>query len=290
LLFALVACGGEGAAAPDVDDLFANDPPCTAAVSRDGEVVWAKAYGGLSVTTPVDIASVSKQLTATAILLLDVDWSSTVADHLGDIAPWAADVTVDDLLHMRSGIPEYFDLLPHDEPTDNDDVVAALADTELVAPGVDAYTNSNYVLLAEIVEAVDGRDLATFLADEVFEPTGFDATIEPDPIYGQVGDGAVLTTPSELVEWAAQYWDPTIGGDEINNARLVDAETYGAGIISIPDDPLGPLLYHDGLWTHATTFDVLPEERLAAAVTCTDPDVQEADEDLAYALLERWAP
>jgi CubicO group peptidase (beta-lactamase class C family) len=284
-LLLLVGCGGSDDG-PDVDDLFADDPPCTAAVSRDGEVIWAEAYGGLDVDTPVDIASVSKQLTATTVLLLDIDLTSTVADHLGDIAPWADDVTVWDLLHMQSGIPEYFELLPDDEPTDNDDVIDALADTELEAPD---YSNSNYVLLASIVEQVTGRPFPDVLHELVLEPTDFDAEVVPDPVFGQYGDGAVMTTPSELVEWAAQYWAPTVGDDDITSLRLEEAETYGAGIISIPDDPLGPLLYHDGLWTHATSFDLLPDERLAAAVTCTDPDRPEADADLAYRLLERFS-
>lgn len=255
-------------------------------MSRDGEVIWADAFGGdLTVDTPVDIASVSKQFTATAVLLLDIDLDDTVADHLDGLPDWADEVTVGDLLHMQSGIPDYVALLPDDVETDNEDVLAALAEVDLEEPD---YSNSNYVLLAEIVEAVDGRPLPRFLADEVFGPLDLDAEVDPRGTYLQYGDGAIRTTPTELVRWATQYWEPTIGGDDVTDRRLDGAEQYGAGIISIPDDDLGPLLYHDGLWDHVTTFDVLPDDHLAAAVTCTDPEMPEADEDNAYRLLEIW--
>lgn len=267
----------------DADDPSAG---CTAAVSSDGEVVWAEAFGGdLTVDTRVDIASVSKQFTATAILLLGVDVGSTVADHLDGVPDWVGEVTVGELLHMESGIPDYVSYLPRDVVTSNADVLEVLDEMEAEEPD---YSNTSYVLLAEIVEAVDGRDLPTYLTAEVFDPLELDAIVDPRGTLLQTGDGAIRTTPTELVEWAAQYWAPTIGPDDITERRLENAESYGAGIISVPDDELGPLLYHDGLWDHATTFDLLPEERLAAAVTCTDPDMPEADEDLAYALLEIW--
>jgi CubicO group peptidase (beta-lactamase class C family) len=249
-------------------------------------VVWAEAFGGdLTVDTPVDIASVSKQFTANAVLLLDIDLDSTVDDHLDGLPAWAGEVTVRQLVQMESGIPDYTELLPDELVTDNDDVYDLLAVTELGEP---EYSNSNYVLLAEIVEAVTGDDFADVLAAELFEPLDLDAAVDPRGTARQVGDGAIRTTPTELVTWAAQYWAPTIGGDDINRRRLENAESYGAGIISVPDDDLGPLLYHDGLWDHVTTFDLLPESRLAAAVTCTDPEMPEAEDDLAYELLQIW--
>jgi len=310
LLLLVAGCGGDDddddatpttptSPSTSVDDrvrrsreLFAglgDDDPhgCTAAVSRDGEVVWAEAFGGdLTVDTPVDIASTSKQFTATAVLLLELDLESALSEYVDGLPEWADHVTLRSVMHMQSGIPDYLGILDDDETTTNEDAVAALADVELEEPD---YSNSNYVLLAEVVEAVTGEPFPTWVAANVFEPAGFDAVVEPVGPYQQYGDGSVRTTPSELVEWASQYWSPTVGPPDINDRRLENAEAYGAGIILEPDDPLGPLLWHDGAWDAITTFDLLPESRLAAAATCTDEDMPEAEEDNAYRLLEIWS-
>ena len=121
-------------------DLHGDEPGCTVAVGRDGAVVFAEAYGAarldpfepMTVDTVVDIGSVSKQFTATAILLLAergmVDLDAPLSTYLPDLPAWAARPTLAQLIHHQSGIPDYIDLLfdrgfavtgtqPHDRPT-----------------------------------------------------------------------------------------------------------------------------------------------------------------------------
>jgi len=65
-----------------------------------------------------------------------------------------------------------------------------------------------------------------------------DATTVADSPWQQLGDGAIQTTPSQLVRWASQYWSPTIGGPALAAARLDRAAAaegggvYGAGIFA----------------------------------------------------------
>src|SRR5947209_2056497 len=105
------------------DAIKADAPGCSAAVGVTGNVVWTGSRGvadmstGKAITTLTvfDIASVSKQFTATALLLLVDAGKLTLDDPLSryipELPPWAATVTVGQLMHQSSGVPEYVGLL-----------------------------------------------------------------------------------------------------------------------------------------------------------------------------------
>ena len=315
-----------------------NDPGCTIAVGRDGEIVFAEAYGAarldpiepMTVDTVVDIASVSKQFTATAILLLaergTVDLDAPLSTYLPDLPAWAARPTLAQLIHHDSGIPDYIGLLvergfAETGSTTEGDALAALGEVPALdfAPGSRwEYSNSNYFLLSQVVRAVTGDDLGTFLAAEVFEPLDLDMVMDPiaaiedkavsyrqvgdewevaDSRWEQLGDGAVQTTPSQLVAWAAQYWEPTIGAPTINAERLEAAVDtgrgmrYGAGIVELEVQKAGRVLSHHGAWGgFETLFAVAPAHRVAVAVSCTSPDskMRQMSGPLEVRLLAPW--
>ena len=212
LVLAAAACsGGTPVASPTPDDkalasdevlletLSTDGPGCSAAVAREGDVLWTGARGLADVeraepiteTTAFDIASVSKQFTAIAVLRLAQDGELALTDpvsrHLPALPSWARSVTLDDLLHHTSGIPDYTDLLIEggtglDEASDQADAIAAITSvTEIETTGEFAYSNSNYVLLAEVVAAVAGADLAATLESSVFGDANL--RVEPAP-YG----------------------------------------------------------------------------------------------------------
>ena len=101
----------------------ADEPGCSAAVGVEGQVVWTGVRGvaDLATGTPIttstvfDIASVSKQFTATAILLLvgagRLSLDDPLSDHVPGLPDWATTVTVEQLMHQTSGIPDYIGLL-----------------------------------------------------------------------------------------------------------------------------------------------------------------------------------
>jgi CubicO group peptidase (beta-lactamase class C family) len=302
-----------------------NDPGCTIAVSRNGKLVFSEAYGAkrlnpsepMTTGTVVDIGSTSKQFTATAILLLvqrgKVDLDATLAMYLPGVAPWASAVTVRQMMHHQSGIPDYIDLLGQKgfETTGRStdaDALTALAETTALnsAPGSTfEYSNSNYFLLGQVVLKVAGIDLGRFLAKEVFTPLSLAMRMDPrtpiaskatsyqgsgadrivaDSAWEQLGDGGIQTTSVELVKWASQYWAPTIGGPAINTLRLDQAASsaelggrYGAGILETNPDGVGRVLSHSGGWGgFVTFFAVVPDRKLAVSGTCSSPETVES--------------
>jgi hypothetical protein len=110
--------------------------------------------------------------------------------------------------------------------------------------------------------------------------------------WEQVGDGAVQSTPSELVRWADNYRTGRLGGEPLLDAQLADAADagggrYGAGIVHRPDGALE----HGGSWAgYLTEFFVSEDRRTAVAVTCNgDRGPSSAVRSVAAALQEEWA-
>lgn len=311
-----------------------DEPGCSAAVFVDDGVAFAEAFGAASldplvpfeVDTVVDIASSSKQFTATAVGLLiidgQIDPDESLAEVLDGLPGWAEEVTVAQLITHTSGIPDYIELLADDgvdldQPADQADALAALAGAELDAePGTTfAYSNSNYLLLAEVVAAVDGRDLSVFLADEVFGASGVDAVLAfppPSPRravsyefddewvvvdspWTQVGDGAVRTTPAELTHFGATYWREDGPWDDLAALRddLGVSTSGGSYSLGIERVEVGgrTAWTHSGLWSgFETAFTAVPELRTAVAVTCNSPDVEVDLDEIEKRILEIWRP
>lgn len=309
------------------------EPGCSAAVGIKGAVAWAGARGvaDLATGSPLtpgsvfDIASVSKQFTAAAILMLaqtgKLKLTDTVATHLDGLPDWSNDVTIAQLIHHTSGIPDYIGLLLAagyrlTDHTTQAQAVAALASTpDLRAqPGARfEYSNSNYLLLAEIAHTVSGEPLPELLRSNIFEPLHLDMTMDPlaqgpltaisyakdpagdqwlvaDSDWGQIGDGSIQTTPSQLVRWADNYRTGAVGGAQLLRDQTEPAvETvpgagrYGAGIAINSDNTLG----HEGGWGGFTTWFWISADRTTSiAVSCNTPDADIAG--IAAGLKDVW--
>ncbi|MGB3908914.1 MAG: serine hydrolase domain-containing protein [Pseudolysinimonas sp.] len=307
-----------------VDDLIdAERPGCSAAVGIRGEVVWAGATGIADLTTgePVttqtrfDMASVSKQFTATAILMLQRDGALTLADpisaYVDGLPSWGRSVTLDQLMHHTSRVPDYWTVLDRDgigfsDPADHARILNAIRRlTTLETDAGYSYSNSNYVLLAEVVARVSGQPLPEFLADRIFTPLGLDMELSPGLVaadvalsydaddqfqppgwtaYGAIG---IFTTPSELVRWGDQYR----AGDIIQDDFAVGAsdegtgEFYAAGMDIEAD---GDLNHNGRFGGYTSTFTVSADRETTIAVMCNG---HAADRfGLADALWVIWAP
>jgi len=244
-------------------------PGCSAAVAREGSVVWADAVGSgdlqsgsaLTTSTKFDLASNSKHITGMAILLLvhdgDIDLDAPVAMYLPQAGPWAASTTVEQLLHHTSGLPEYVNLLEQEgldiaDPASQAQAMATVADASTPpAPLPWAYSNTNYTALADIVEAVSGQPFAEFVRQRLFAPEDSALVIDPLAAYPEiaaryhdrdaaaraltvgwdvVGDGGAIGTPTDLAEWI-----------DVMRTGLPDdpmiADAMLAGAVDVPDSP-----------------------------------------------------
>jgi CubicO group peptidase (beta-lactamase class C family) len=175
------------------DALPAHPGACVMAIDR-GEVVFEHAYGLADVKTKTPctpatnfrMASVSKQFTATAVLLL-VDRGKLALDDTlakffpGSPAYWQK-ITVKHLLTHASGLPAYEELIPAGTTLQLDDlnVLHILMDTKTpnFLPGAKfEYSNSGYAMLGLIVEVAAEKPFHEFMFDDVLKPLGMSDSV-----------------------------------------------------------------------------------------------------------------
>lgn len=221
-----------------------NAPGASVLVVRDGQVDFARSYGLADVehATPVRsetnfrLASVTKQFTATAVMLLAADGKLKFDDEIGAVLPtlpeFARHVTIRQLLHHTGGLPDYEDFVPDTQTAQVHDrdvpALIAHATSAKFAPGTRfAYSNTGYVLLALVVEQVSGQRFADFLHTRIFAPLGMKETVALEEgrskvshrAYGYtvdangvrqtdqsntsatLGDGGIYTSVVDLVKW-----------------------------------------------------------------------------------------
>jgi CubicO group peptidase (beta-lactamase class C family) len=220
-------------------------PGASVLVVRDGKTIVRRTYGlsnmeqNLPATpaTNYRLASVTKQFTAAAILLLAQDQKLTVDDPVTrwlPSLPAAADgVTIRHLLTHTSGLIDYEDVMEGiTVPLRDADVLRLLEKHDRLnfRPGSGyRYSNSGYALLALIVERASGQTFAAFLHNRIFMPLGMSNTVALEEgistvanrAYGYslatdgwkrtdqsltsavLGDGGVYSSIDDLARWDA---------------------------------------------------------------------------------------
>ncbi|MDD8032128.1 MAG: serine hydrolase [Acidobacteriota bacterium] len=219
------------------------DPGIAVLVIKDGRRVFERGYGAAYLLTlqPIDsstnfrLASLTKQFTAAAVMLLVRDGKIKYDDRLTDFWPefpaYGKDITVLHLLHHTSGLPDYEDLMPPVDPrrpveevqVKDSDVLDLLTGTKggKFPPGTRwDYSNSGYVLLGLIEEKASGLPFHRFLHDRIFAPLGMDGTVAYVPGLNQVSRRAFGYT-REKGQWLLKDQSPT-------SATLGDGGIYSS--------------------------------------------------------------
>ncbi len=241
-----------------VDALFSRytepgSPGAVVAVMRKGEIELCKGYGlasielGVPITprTRFRIASVSKQFTVSAALMLAEEGKLDLADpphkYLRELKPLP--VTIDQMMRNSSGLPDFLELLRlggHglDKPARPDDLLAAClrnGHLNFEPNSRFLYSNSNFLLLGLIIEKLARKKLGDFLAERIFQPLGMTGTMlvhEIDAVipglatgylgdakngfrraahaYPQGGEGGLTSTVEDLLIWSRHFDQPTL--------------------------------------------------------------------------------
>jgi len=235
----------------------ADTPGISVMVIQNGDVLFAKSYGmanleeriAVQTNTNFRLASVSKQFTAMATLMLVERRKLSLDEHLTDIFPefpaCGKDITVRHLLTHTSGLVDYEDVIPSGTqlPVLDRDVLRLLMqqDKTLFPPGAKfRYSNSGYALLAQIVEMRAKVPFAAFLKDNIFQPLQMNDTVAYEQgisyvknrAYGYspqgktfhrtdqsltssvLGDGGIYSSVSDLYHWdQALYSEKLIGSN-----------------------------------------------------------------------------
>ncbi|MGX7668761.1 serine hydrolase domain-containing protein [Flavobacterium pedocola] len=170
-------------------------------IAEKGKVIYQNSFGLGNETTNeklneksiFELASVSKQFTAFAIVLLKEKGKLKYDDKIGQILPELAcyeNVTVRHLLNHTSGLPDYMKILDSlliDETWDNKTKIATNKDiitvyekykpSLLFEPNEKwEYSNTGYAILASVIEKVSGKTYAEFLKSEIFKPLKMNST------------------------------------------------------------------------------------------------------------------
>ncbi|HWZ84777.1 MAG TPA: serine hydrolase domain-containing protein, partial [Thermoanaerobaculia bacterium] len=196
------------------DALSATGAPSAAvAVVKDGRIAYVQAYGSarLSPAVPADpkmrysIGSVSKQFTATAILMLAEEGKLSLDDPVSRFVPGLTrgdEVTIRQLLSHTSGYQDYWpqDYVPPFmlQPTTAQAILDHWAKQPLdFEPGTQyQYSNTGYVIAGVIVERASGMPLLPFLSARIFQPLAMGSVANID--QERLGD----TDPTGYIRYA----------------------------------------------------------------------------------------
>jgi len=231
-------------------------PGVAVAVIQGGNVIYKKGYGAanLEYDIPVTpdtifhVASVSKQFTAMALVLLEQDGKLSIDNdvhkYMIKLPDYGHKVTIRNLLQHTSGIRDQWETLQlagwrmDDVITQNQILRMLYHQKELnFEPGTrHLYSNGGFTLAAEIVAHVSGKPFPKFCEERIFRPLGMTRThfhddhrmivrdraysydktnegFEISPLnYANVGATSLFTTAPDLVKWLDNFRDPKVGG------------------------------------------------------------------------------
>ncbi|MGI8743285.1 MAG: serine hydrolase domain-containing protein [Bryobacteraceae bacterium] len=217
-------------------------PSVSVAVVQNGKISYAKAFGKADIAasraadteTRYAAGSISKQFTVAALLLLQEQGKLSLDDKVAKYFPAltrAGEITIRQLLSHTAG---YEDFAPQDylipdwtKPTSPFTVLNHWAKAPLnFDPGTRwQYSNTGYVLAAEIFEKASGQPLVAFLREKIFQPLGMTSAGDceasspadakaytryalgpPRPVGREasgwyIGAGELCMTPSDLARW-----------------------------------------------------------------------------------------
>jgi CubicO group peptidase (beta-lactamase class C family) len=249
----------------------------TVLVTKYDQVLYKGAFGygdfyckdTLATNTVFQLASVSKQFTAMAIMMLEEQGELSYDDSVQQYIPAFPyqGITIRQLLTHRSGLPNYTyfteDLWTNrKQPLTNEDVLNLMTEHQ---PKIFSkpnkrfeYSNTGYAVLASIVEKASGMPFATFLQEHIFEPLQMSHTYtfspqlaiqkervatgyisgkrkrSPDYLDSVLGDKGVYSTVEDLYKW-----DQALYTQKLVKKETLEKAFSGSGIIDKKKEDYG---------------------------------------------------
>jgi CubicO group peptidase (beta-lactamase class C family) len=259
----------------------------TVLVASGGKVVYAKAFGfadyekkPMAVDSLFEIASASKQFTATAILKLEQQKKLKTSDTIDRFFPKVGKdkkkVTVDHLIHHTSGMSNQIGMA-YGWPGSRDEYVDVMLSHALLSePGEKfLYCNAAYAILAAIVEVASKQTFEEYCRKELFAPAGMKDTgfINDRELvktgrattrrmkdgqpnwtaanwmygWGYRGMGGVVSTAHDLLAWDRALRGTKVLGDAAKKKLYApELERYACGWTVEPGDRGGTKVSHGG--------------------------------------------
>ncbi|MES2140165.1 MAG: serine hydrolase domain-containing protein [Bacteroidota bacterium] len=277
-------------------------------IAQKGQIIYKNVFGfsnlktkdSLKINSAFQLASTSKTLTAAAILLLKEQGKLNLSDNIQKFFPNFPyhNITVQMLLTHRSGLSNYIyfgepycdaNNCYNGKTFDNNSVIQIMmtAKPELYASPNKKfeYCNTNYALLASIVEKISGLSFADFMAQNIFKPLEMNNTWVHNPkndsifknktighnasgymekeTYADdvVGDKGIYSTVEDLFKWdQALYTEKILKKGTIEEAftgysnEHKGKRNYGYGWRMIDEGEGNKVVYHNGWWHGYSTL------------------------------------
>jgi CubicO group peptidase (beta-lactamase class C family) len=265
-------------------------------VAKNGIILYERYRGlerldrsdSMDASSPLHIASTSKTFTSMAVLKLQEEGLIDISDRVDSILPGFPfpGVTVKDLLNHRSGLPNYVHFMESlgwkkDSLLTNSSLLRFMADNRKVLlvnpPGRNfSYSNTNYAILALVIEKVSGKTYAQYLNDTFFRPLGMKDTyvfgtdkkdyaipsydqkdrMEPfgflDAVYG---DKNVYSTPRDLLRWDRALYPGRMFSQSVLDSAFKGysyekpgIRNYGLGWRLLEPENGKKVVFHNGWW------------------------------------------
>lgn len=273
-------------------------------ITKDGKPTLAKTYGftnskkteKLNNNSSFRLASISKQFTASGIMLLKekglINYDDLVSKYILNF-PYH-NVTIRNLLNQTSGIPDsYLDLAEKEKIgiLTNEKAIELIVENKPKAnfePNDKyEYSNTNYIILARVIELVSNQSFENFMEVNIFVPLGMNDTrvwnltsedktfkgktdgfedlsgetreIKPTFVDGVAGDGGVFSSVNDFIKWDKFWYENKL----ISTKNLKEAfkkptlnngekSNYGFGWVIVNEN----VVMHNGAWLAANTYFV----------------------------------
>lgn len=272
-------------ASSKIDALFSrwtkeNMPGAAVGVIENGKILHSKGYGlsNIKTKTPItpetvfDLGSVSKQFTSVAAMILaergKLSYDDLLSKYFPEFPRYAEKITIRHLMQHTSGLPDYEAAFLREgkidreyprtkkrpgwdyEPTSMDALQILTRQPILRFPPGDEweYSNSGYMVLAQVVAKASGQRFADFMRENIFEPLGMQHTLVVDdsrpevknkaasyrlqkskfenldytPVNYIYGDGSLNSTLEDMLRWV----------QALDEHKLVKEETWKAAFSS----------------------------------------------------------
>lgn len=266
-------------------------------IGYKGNIIYERCFGlanrerkiPLNPNSSCQLASITKTFTGAAVLYLyqrkHIELDKPIQFYLPSF-PYPS-ITVRMCLDHRSGLPDYTHWVPNyhkntSVPINNDELLALMAQhkphLEFKSNTRFTYSNSNYAILAKVIEAVTEMTYSEFMSTYIFKPLGMYHTFvynpgqpmpldvaisyrynwvrEPDMFADGVnGDKGIYSTPEDMYRWDQSFYNKTLLNDETIalaygpcSFERPGVKNYGLGwrMLCFPDG--NKVIYHNGWW------------------------------------------
>ena len=277
-------------------------------IAQQGVILYQNVFGyadfsnkdSLCVNSAFQLASISKTFTGVAVLLLAQDNKLKLSDSIQKFIPSFPyhGITIENLLSHRSGLPNYLycfeDKRRQNGPAPtNDSILKWFSEADSLPkpynrPGKSfSYNNSNFIILASVIQKISGMSYEHFIRTRIFEPLGmthtFIDTIAPDSLLrnrttgfqgnrrrereffdGVYGDKGIFATTRDMERWyfalhsgclLSKYWLKQAFTP--HSFEHKSRHNYGLGF-RLMTDPQNMekvhYVYHGGWWAGFSTM------------------------------------